>query len=304
MDTESLEFHADYSPLLRALTPFTFGVLLPLAVFGIAITASDVRRLAVMYGIVLVFLVSVVLFFVLARYRYPVVPVLALFAGAALANLRGAWRERRGQLMAGAVATTEETPGNFGRELLRMDRAREAVPLLQRAVTLLPEDASMRRDLALAYLKSGDAAAALREYRQVIDREPNDAEHHRELAAAAEAAGDPALALASLRAAARLEPSNPAASIRLGDFLMRAGQVSEARATYERALAASGVDPIDAVRVQVRIASLDLAAGQMAKALTALQDASARAHASGQTAVAADVDATIDAVRARVTRAK
>jgi tetratricopeptide (TPR) repeat protein len=287
-------------------------------VLGIAITLSDLRRLAVLYAIVVVFLASVVLFFVLARYRYPVVPVLALFAGAALANLRGAWRERRGPLVAGAViatmvavvinkpmrATTEETPGNFGRALLRLDRAREAIPLLQQAVTLLPDDPAMRRDLALAYLKGGDAAAALREYRAVIQREPRDAEHHRELAAAAEGAGDLAMALASLRAAASLDPSNAATQIQLGDLLVRLGQSAEARQTYEQALTAGSVGPVEAVRLQARIASLDVTEGQLAKALIALQDASAKAHASGQTAVAADVDATIEAVRGRLTRGK
>ena len=85
---------------------------------------------------------------------------------------------------------------------------------------------------------------------------------------------------------------------------MRAGQASEARETYERALAASGADPVEAARVQTRIASVEIAEGRWANALTALQHASARAHASGQTAVAADVDATIDAVRHRVTSAK
>jgi hypothetical protein len=71
---------------------------------------------------------------------------------------------------------------------------------------------------------------------------------------------------------------------------------------YEQALTASGVSPVDAVRVQTRIASLEIAEGQWTKALNALQDASARAHASGQTAVAADVDATIEVVLSRLAK--
>jgi hypothetical protein len=90
------------------------------------------------------------------------------------------------------------------------------------------------------------------------------------------AVNDPALALASLRTAASLEPLNPATSLRLGDFLVRVA----------------------------RIASLDITEERWSTALTILQDASAKAHASGQTAVAADVDGTIEAVRSRVTSAK
>ena len=94
-DTESIEFHATYSPLLRGLLPFTFGVLLPLAVAGMVITARGARGLAVLYALAVVFLGSVVLFFVLARYRHAVVAILALFAGAALACAQ--WRSFRWQ---------------------------------------------------------------------------------------------------------------------------------------------------------------------------------------------------------------
>lgn len=188
MDTESMEFHATYSPMLRTLSPLTFGLLLPLAVLGIAVTASHFRRLAVLYGIGIVFMGSIALFFVLARYRYPVVAVLVLFAAAGLVQLRTAWRLRRRQTVVGvgcAVAVAlvvnrpmrtspDDTYANFGTELLRLDQPREAMPFLLKAVELVPNDPTAHRDLALAHLKSGDAASAAREYTRVVQLEPHD----------------------------------------------------------------------------------------------------------------------------------
>lgn len=313
MDTESLEFHAAYSPVLRALGPFTFGVLLTLAVFGVAITASDFRRLFVLYGIGLVFIGSVVVFFVLARYRYPVVPVLALFAGAALVNLSAVWPLRRRSAQVGLVcaiavglvvntpmrATSDETSANFGTELLRLERPREAIPFLEKAVELLPDDPGAHRDLALAYLKGGEPAAAAREYSRVVELEPGDAANHRELAVAAESAGDRAAALTHVREAVRLEPSNVSTQVKLGDLLMRLDRTLDARQAFAHILTMDTAGPVDTVGVRVRIASLDVREGRVADALKTLDEAAAAARSSGQDAVARDVDATIQALRGR-----
>jgi 4-amino-4-deoxy-L-arabinose transferase-like glycosyltransferase len=188
-DTESLAFHADHSRLLRVLTPLTFGLWLSIAVVGIALTAREWRRLAVLYGIGLVFLMSIVVFFVLARYRHPVVAVVMLFAAAGIVGAAGAWRERPRQLSIAIVCalaialvvnrpmqmTSDESYGNFGGELLRLERPREALPLLVKAVELLPNEPAVRRDLALAHVHLGDHAAAAREYAAVarLERKPD-----------------------------------------------------------------------------------------------------------------------------------
>ncbi|MGH9383446.1 MAG: glycosyltransferase family 39 protein [Vicinamibacterales bacterium] len=314
MDTESIEFHTSYSPVLRALAPITFGVVLPLAVAGIVLTVADFRRLAVLYGIGLVFIGSVVLFFVLARYRYPVVPVVMLLAGAAIAGAGDAWRRRPRRLMVATScaiaiaivvnrpirATSEESYANFGAELLRLERPYEAIPLLVKAVELLPNAATVHRDLALAHLKGGDPASAAREYATSARLEPDDPANHRELAVAAEAAGDRTTALNGLREAARLEPSNVSTQTKLGDLLVRLGKPVEARVVYERALLSAGANPQETVGLQVRIASLDVNDGRFPEALRRLEGAAAMARSSGQTALASDAEATIQALRRRL----
>ncbi|MCA1586613.1 MAG: glycosyltransferase family 39 protein [Acidobacteria bacterium] len=97
IDTESQEAHAEYSWPVRLLQPLAhFGVLVPLAVFGVWITWRDRGRLWILYALGLTYAVSTVIFFVFARYRYPLAPVLLLFATAGVAKLASAWRVSKG----------------------------------------------------------------------------------------------------------------------------------------------------------------------------------------------------------------
>ncbi len=61
-----------------------FGLLVPLAVLGVIVTWPDRRRLWILYALTLTYALSVVMFYVFARYRYPLVPFLLLFAAARL----------------------------------------------------------------------------------------------------------------------------------------------------------------------------------------------------------------------------
>jgi len=79
-DTESQDVYAEWSHVLRVLGPFDFGVLLAAAALGVVLTASSWRRLWFLYGIVVTYTLSVVAFYVFARYRFPVVPVMVILA--------------------------------------------------------------------------------------------------------------------------------------------------------------------------------------------------------------------------------
>ena len=57
-----------------------FGLLVPLALVGVIATWPDRRRLWIVHALALAYAASVVMFFVFARYRYPLVPFLMLFA--------------------------------------------------------------------------------------------------------------------------------------------------------------------------------------------------------------------------------
>ncbi len=105
-----------WSPVLRALLwkvpglAFPFGLLLPLAVVGLGVAA---RRAPVLGASVVLLGLTVVAFFVTARYRAPLVPLLALFAAAgvqwALVEARA-----RGRALAAVVAVAVYLLANVG----------------------------------------------------------------------------------------------------------------------------------------------------------------------------------------------
>src|SRR5207248_3876954 len=88
LDTESQESYADWSWPLRAFGWFShFGVLVPLAGAGMFLAWPLRQRVAIVYAMTAAYSVSVLVFYVFARYRLPLVPLLMLFAAHALVEL-------------------------------------------------------------------------------------------------------------------------------------------------------------------------------------------------------------------------
>ncbi len=88
VDTESQESYEEGSPMLRALAHVMhFGVLAPLAVLGVVAGWSSRRRLLLLYAMAATYAATVVVFFVSARYRLPLVPFLMIFAAIGLSSL-------------------------------------------------------------------------------------------------------------------------------------------------------------------------------------------------------------------------
>ena len=77
----------------------------PRALLGIFLTRNRAKRLWLLYGGIITYFTAAVLFYVLARYRLPVVPFLLPFLGAGLVELFGLVREgRRGELVCMVIA--------------------------------------------------------------------------------------------------------------------------------------------------------------------------------------------------------
>src|SRR5258708_33555699 len=89
LDTESQEAHAEWSwPLRLGGVIGHFGVLVPLAVLGLVVTWPMRSRLWILHAMTVAYAASVVLFYVFARYRYPLVPLLIVFAAAGVVEMR------------------------------------------------------------------------------------------------------------------------------------------------------------------------------------------------------------------------
>ena len=106
-DTEDQLSYADWSfPLRASGYVWHFGVLAPLAVLGMWATWPRRADLTLLYLLLGSYAVALVAFAVMARYRYPMVPFLVLFASAGVVNIGRLLQTRPRQRLVWAGAAT------------------------------------------------------------------------------------------------------------------------------------------------------------------------------------------------------
>jgi Flp pilus assembly protein TadD len=257
-DTESQESYAEWSPILGVAAILgNFGILVPLAAFGVCVTWSDRRRLWIFYALGLTYAASVVLFFIYARYRFPLVPFLVLFTSAGLARgvefLRARTRTELvavAALVAGLLVFTHVpvldaadnravTEHNLGSALQSAGHLDQAIERYQRAIAIKPEYVPAYSNLGTALLARGDTAGAIAAYQRALTVDPNFPDAHFNLGNALLREGDPAAAIAHFRRVLSTSPGAIDARTNLGIALAANGQLDEAIAELETALRAA-----------------------------------------------------------------
>lgn len=249
-------FARRFSPLVRFLPP-SFALLAPLGLVGmlLALRGGAGPRLPLL-AYVLVYSASVVAFFVCARFRMPVLPALAVFAGHALVTaLELARRRRLGPLAlfvaavlalaAGVRAVparidTSQASGHWLLGAYEMDRGRwaEALPLLERAVQENPRLWHLRRDLGRTLVALGRPAEAVPHLEAALGLWHPDVEVLAALADAYLQAGRTEEALGAARRASSLRPDLAAGPYEEGRVHARRGALAEVRRAWRRAVQA------------------------------------------------------------------
>ncbi len=257
-DTEDLYTYAESSSLLRTLNVgWHMGVLLPLAGLGVVLLGRELRRGWIVPTLALVYAGSVIAFYVFARYRLPLAPLLMVLAAGGLAKLPAGWRGLRATHQAGAatvallLAAVSNWPAvsveryrgitehNIGVELMnQLNQPAAALSHLQRAIHLAPSYAPAYNALGLALTRLDRDADALAAYQQALALRPNYADACYNLALAQERLGQPQAAAASYARTLELEPQHAQAHNNLGLLLARAGALEPAITHYRQALAA------------------------------------------------------------------
>jgi tetratricopeptide (TPR) repeat protein/4-amino-4-deoxy-L-arabinose transferase-like glycosyltransferase len=274
-DTESIEFYAQRSHVLSTLTWCSFGLIFPLAGVGAFVAAREARRLVGLYVIGGGLFVSMVVFFVMARYRYPAVPVFIMLSGVAISRFtkRTVWLETRWALtlpilalllVASHLPLIEEDPTgyNIGIELLRAGRSSEALPLLREAVRRSPQMAAAHLGYGMALVQTGSASEAIPEFRTAIASNRDDNEAYAQLAAALLATGRPVEAIPYAREAVSRDSSHVEAHSCLAAALWQTGNRTDALREFE---AAATLRPNDS-RLRNNLASALLAQGDARRA--------------------------------------
>ncbi len=259
----------EWSAVLSALAwtiwrfGFPFGVLLPLAVVGAWSRRRDGLGVPVLFA--LLYGASIVVVFVTARYRIPLVPILAVFAGAGGVALYERAAARAWRTLAPWAATTAGVvllatiPGPFAEEEQRFDAGLlanvayyhyrqddkpRAFELYRRALEVDPA-------LAEAHLNVGNLLAeqrrfdeAQRHYEIARQEKPQLAAIHIALGSLQLQRNRVADAIASFRAAIEADPTLPQGPMNLAVALQRAGRNDDAIAAYREAVRLGPGNPL------------------------------------------------------------
>jgi tetratricopeptide (TPR) repeat protein len=281
-DSDDQYTSGDWSPLLQVLNRLLhFGILCPLAALGICLTWNRRKRIWLLCALILVYAGSVALFYVFSRYRFPLVPMLILFAAAGLTFLRDAVRKApRRALWAGVAAAVvatvvcnhammpeavirADTHINFGNAFLVKGEIQDAIGQYEQALQLNPNDPNVPVNLATALLRADRFEEAIGYYERALRIDPNDAHAHYNLGIALVKVGQPGQGIEHFEQALRIDPDYAEAHVILGSLLFDQGKAAEAIGHWEQALR---IDP-DYAEAHYNLANAFLRGGRFEEAI-------------------------------------
>lgn len=253
-DNYDIYFMSRFSWVLR-LPLFTFGLIVaPLAIAGLWLSRRERERFAMLYVFVLTYGLSIVFFFVFARYRLPLVPLLIVFAAYAVVESTAVVRRLPRTIPWGAllvfvgafvvvnVPLPESIGGHrdahadhakLGIYYSRQQRYEEAIREFERAAQLAPdylEEPDFVWVLATVCESSGRDDDALRYYGMAADLVPGSAKPLHRVGMIHLRKGKHREAVATLGQGLERDPRYGEAYIPLADAYLRLGEPQKALA--------------------------------------------------------------------------
>jgi 4-amino-4-deoxy-L-arabinose transferase-like glycosyltransferase len=220
-DTEGYRVYRGYAWMLEILaTLLHFGVIVPLAVAGVALTWAQRRNLALVYAIFLALLSSIVLFYVFGRYRFPLVPPAILFTAAALVEAYGRWKQRERRGVAPAVTA------------LGLAAILSNYPVVDEGRL----DNLMFENVALLLGKQGNWSGAGQVLDIALESAPDVVELHFDRAIVFRFSGEPRAALEHLQEAQRLNSDVVGMAVEFALCYEALGEIEAARTWFNKAL--------------------------------------------------------------------
>ena len=260
---QDLYFARQYAPLLQVLlwkygVAFPFGLLAPLALVGLGLSYRNglLRRpepllLALFAG---AYMLTVVAFFISARYRLPVVPILLIFAAYGGRELYLLWRqgEYRDLLIGCGAAFLLTVACNFRVGAMNVGG-----------------DAHTHYRLGYVYEKKGLPINAVAAYEQALALDPDIKWARFNLASLYARSGEYNRAIAAYGDFIRRFPEVARARLALGNVYLRTGRYAEAVAAYESLLSAKDADAAD---LYGRLGYAHAQLGQLGQAAVAYEE--------------------------------
>ncbi|MFZ7125662.1 MAG: TPR end-of-group domain-containing protein [Desulfobacterales bacterium] len=245
-DTESIYAYRDFSAILKGLgSIYHFGVLLPLAAAGFLLTWRLRERLWPMYLVLAAYTAGIVPFYVMARYRQPMVAVLVPFAAAGLVEMAKRVGQKEFRLLAAAFALSAgiavfsnwpvmpasavaaTTYYNWGSVFENQGLINSAVVNYEKAVQLNPSHALSLNNLGILYCRNGDYAKGIRQFEKALKIDPGMAKTHSNIAIAFYHTGRLEDALHHFYETLRLDPEHdPIVDYNIACILSLQGEVA------------------------------------------------------------------------------
>lgn len=243
-NNQHIYIHGGHSSLFRALVwrqfgiYFPFGILAPLALSGAVLSLKRrARGGTFLYGFVLVYMVSVISFFVCSRFRIPVVPILVVFAGFAAVWWFGKARAKEWKMLLSSLLlfgllvfllnhllfralanerflyTTQWAASRSHQQLGDLYRSkgrfRAATVEYQKGLQFCPPEDSVvtYHKMADMFARQGVLGRAVTEYRRALEIDADYAEAHFDLATTYGKQGKLEEAVKEYEEALRCDPS-------------------------------------------------------------------------------------------------
>ncbi|MGH2569783.1 MAG: tetratricopeptide repeat protein, partial [bacterium] len=253
----------DIEPFFREFVPgalpalWLYTILVPLALVGMVRLARRDWAPRVVILFAAVYAATIVAFFVTARYRVPLRPLLAVFAVAGAGSIWDAFRARP---LAGAVplaiataaglvlnlnpwvAEYRPSGAQFWQSVANVHHQKgdvaKAIEAQERAIALDPTYPKGNLNLGTLYMMVGDVGGAVRHFEAERRLDPRDGRNLASLAQAYDRQGRGELAELTYTAAEEAGLEDAPALYNHGVCLERLGRPGEAEALYLRAIAA------------------------------------------------------------------
>jgi tetratricopeptide (TPR) repeat protein len=253
-DSDDFYIYQRWSSLLALLGRINhFGILATIAALGVMLTWRQWRRLWLLHAMMLSLAASIALFYVFGRYRFPLVPLLALFAGAAISEAARLYKDQAwaalvpgvaALLVAGTIVNlplqSSDGPGaagynNLANAYLKQGKVDEAIQTARHAIEIEPGYGVAHYNLGNLYAQQGKFALAQRHFEEALRLYPNYADVHSNYGQLLAERGDIKSGIEHFRKAIELNPALSRAHLNLGVALAKQGRLDEALRPLEQA---------------------------------------------------------------------
>ena len=271
-DVDDYQFAKGFNPFLRLPWP-TFALLGPLFFLGLWIGRRETRHRAVLVAWTGLYVFAVLLFFVNARYRLPVLSAVFPVAGIALVRIVDRARDRRWDriavyglgLIAGAALVQMQLVGtdhsrdwvNAGDVFLKKGDPERAIPFYKKALEVRPDSAKAHLALGIANTRLGRHEEAFEQYRRAVELDPGSSEAHNNIGLCYDTRGRIDEAERHFLLALEIHPGNAQAHNNLGMVYAKSGRLEEAIGEFQKSLDLNPASPSACSNLAIMYYKLD-----------------------------------------------